>query len=221
MLDAEEAAPFRGVGRLNVAGTRFCTATLISETVIVTAAHCLFHPRTRERVPLAEFRFVAGLRLGKNAAVRWVARAVTQPDFAFEGFASPAGVVADLALLELSAPVTAAEAPAFETGPLRAGKGAGPLVIVSYARDRAQAPSIEDCGLASAFHGVAALACGVDFGASGAPVFQGEAEGRRLVAVVSAMGRVLASEEPVTLAVPVGPWIEPLLAALAAQPWEE
>lgn len=217
MLDAEAAAPFRGVGRLNVAGTRFCTATLISDTVIVTAAHCLFHPRTRERVPLAEFRFVAGLRLGKSAAVRRVARAVTQPDFAFEGFASPAGVVADLALLELAAPVTTAEAPAFETGSL----GAGPLVIVSYARDRAQAPSIEDCGLASAFDGVAALDCGVDYGASGAPVFQGKAEGRRLVAVVSAMGRVLASEEPVTLAVLVEPWIEPLLAALAAEPRQE
>ena len=46
MLEAEEAVALRGVGRLNVAGTRFCTATLISETVIVTAAHCLFDPRT-------------------------------------------------------------------------------------------------------------------------------------------------------------------------------
>ena len=92
LLAPEEAVAFRGVGRLNVAGTRFCTATLISETVIVTAAHCLFHPRTRAEVPLAEFRFVAGLRMGKSAALRRVVRAVTQPDFAFEGFASPAGV---------------------------------------------------------------------------------------------------------------------------------
>ena len=102
MLDAEEAVAFRGVGRLNVAGTRFCTATLISETVIVTAAHCLFHPRTRARVPLAEFRFVAGLPHGQDGGGAAVARAVTQPDFTFEGFASPAGVVADLALLELA-----------------------------------------------------------------------------------------------------------------------
>ena len=141
MLEADEAAAFRGVGRLNVAGTRFCTATLISETVIVTAAHCLFNPRTRERVPLGEFRFVAGLRLGETAAVRRVVRAVTHPDFAFEGLASPAGVGADLALLELDRPVPAEDAAAFATGDL--GAEAAPLAIVSYARDRAQAPSIE------------------------------------------------------------------------------
>ena len=35
------------------------------------------------------------------------------------------------------------------------------------------------------------------------------------------MGRVLATGRQVTLAVLVGPWIKPLLAALTAQPWEE
>ena len=195
MLEADEAVAFRGVGRLNVAGTRFCTATLISETVIVTAAHCLFHPRTRERVPLGEFRFVAGLRIGKTAAVRRVVRAVTHPDFAFEGLASPAGVVADLALLELAGRSPAEDAAAFATGDLGAERR--PLAIVSYARDRAQAPSIESpCGLASAFAGVAALDCAVNYGASGAPVLQGEEADRRLVAVVSAMGSVTLQRAP-------------------------
>ena len=220
LLSQEEGLAFRAVGRLNVAGTRFCTATLISETVIVTAAHCLFHPRTRAEVPLAEFRFVAGLRMGKSAAVRGVVRAVTQPDFTFEGFASPAGVVADLALLELDEAVAAEDAAAFPTGDL--AEDAGPLAIVSYARDRAQAPSIETpCELAASFAGVAALACAVNYGASGAPVLQGEEGERRVVAVVSAMGTALASKDPVTIAVLAGPWIEPLLAALAAEPRAE
>lgn len=212
MLEADEAAAFRGVGRLNVAGTRFCTATLVSRTLVVTAAHCLFNPRTRARVPLDEFRFVAGLRLGETAAVRRVARAAVHPDFAFEGLASQEGVRADLALLELARPIPHADATAFETGPL----GPEPLAIVSYARDRAQAPSIEEpCGLSAVFEGVAAIDCGVNFGASGAPVFQGD--GRTLVAVVSAMGSVLATEAPVTLVVPVAPWMDLLAADLAAQ----
>ena len=126
LLEADEAVAFRGVGRLNVAGTRFCTATLISETVIVTAAHCLYHPRSRERVPLGEFRFVAGLRIGETAAVRRVVRAVTHPDFAFEGLASPEGVAADLALLELARPVPAEDAAAFATGDLGAEAGRSP-----------------------------------------------------------------------------------------------
>ena len=41
--------------------------------------------------------------------------------------------------------------------------------------------------------GVLALDCAVNFGASGAPVLEGEGAEARLVAVVSAMGRVLAT----------------------------
>jgi hypothetical protein len=220
MLEAEEAAAFRGVGRLNVAGTRFCTATLISERVIVTAAHCLFNPRSRERVPTDEFRFVAGLRLGETAAVRRVVRAAVHPAFAFDGLATPEGVAADLALLELDREVPGEEAAAFEPGELRAD--GAPLAIVSYARDRAQAPSIEEpCGLVSVFAGILALDCAVNYGASGAPVLEGEGGERRLVAIVSAMGSVLASGRQVTLAVKVGPWTGALLEALAAEPREE
>ena len=219
MLDREEAVAFHGVGRLNVAGTRFCTATLISEAVIATAAHCLFHPRTRERVPLSEFRFVAGLRMGKAVAVRRVTRAALHPDFTFDGLASPEGVAADLALLELDEPVPAGDAPAFAPGGLREN---APIAIVSYARDRAQAPSIEaPCGLVVTFSGVTALDCAVTYGASGAPVLQGGEDDRRLVAVVSAMGSVVATRNEVTLAVLVGPWIAPLLVSLAAEPIEE
>ena len=114
----------------------------------------------------------------------------------------------------------AEDAAAFATGDL--GAEAAPLAIVSYARDRAQAPSIESpCGLVSVFAGVAALDCAVNYGASGAPVLQGEEADRRLVAVVSAMGSVLSSGRQVTLAVQVGPWTGPLLEALAAEPREE
>ena len=173
MLEADEAVAFRGVGRLNVAGTRFCTATLISRD-----GH-----RHRGALPLPPAHARAGaargvpLRrrapLGETAAVRRVVRAVTQPDFAFEGLASPEGVAADLALLELARPVPAEDAAAFATGDL--GAEAAPLAIVSYARDRAQAPSIEaPCGLVAVFAGVAALDCAVNYGASGAPVLQGE-----------------------------------------------
>jgi V8-like Glu-specific endopeptidase len=41
MLEAGEAAAFQAVGRLNIAGNRYCTATLNAPDLIVTPAHCL------------------------------------------------------------------------------------------------------------------------------------------------------------------------------------
>ncbi len=215
MLDADEAVPFRGVGRLNVAGARFCTATLVAPDEALTAAHCLFHPRTRAPVPASELRFVAGLRLGETAAVRRVAEAAVHPDFRFDGAADLAGVQADLALLRLARPVPADAATPI--GPGGFAPDGGPLTIVSYARDRAQAPSIEaPCGVVATFGAGAALDCTVNFGASGAPVLQGEGAGVHLVGVVSAMG--LADGRDVTLVALAEPALARLRALLDAEP---
>ncbi len=212
ILSAEEGAAYAAVGRLNIAGTRFCTATLIEPAVIATAAHCLYQPRTGARVPLSEFRFVAGFRRGKYAALRNTVRAATAEGYVFDGVPDFAGVSADLALLELDAPVDAEAATPLAPGPL----ADGPLAIISYARDRPQLPSIErPCPAVSSLRGVLALACGVNFGASGGPVLAGEGADARLVAVVSAMGRLVESGDDVTLAVVTEPGFAALRARLA------
>ena len=99
MLEAGEAAAFHGVGRLNIAGSRFCTATLIAPDVIATAAHCLFHPLTGARVADGELRFVAGYRMrrARRRCAGWPRRSV-DPGYAFGARATYAGVGADLAL---------------------------------------------------------------------------------------------------------------------------
>lgn len=214
LLSAEEAVAYRAVGRVNVAGTRFCTGTLIARDQVLTAAHCLYHPQTGAPVPTGEFRFVAGQRIEERTAVRRVTRAVPHPDFAFGGTADPEGVTSDLALLVLAHPITVRAAAPLAPGPL----GSGPISIVSYARDRPQAPSIEaPCGVIARFGEALALDCAVTYGVSGAPVLQGEGGDLRIVGVVSAMGRTLGGGAPrdVALAARVEPALDRLREAVS------
>ena len=89
----------------------------------------------------------------------------------------------------------------------------GPEVgIVSYAFDRAEAPSLQEvCEVIGAEAGLYVMACDVDFGSSGAPVFRIEDGVARIVSVVSAKAEY--DGQPVA----VGTMLDAPLAALMAE----
>jgi hypothetical protein len=209
-LEPEEEAVFHGVGRLNVGGTRFCTAALIAERLVITAAHCLYHPRSFEPVPIDELRFVAGQDGEAMVAVRRASRAAVPADFVFDGRPSFEHLRRDIALVELDAPITSAEAPAYPVGATPPPEAV--IEIVSYVRGRSRRASLQDgCRIDALIGQVAALDCGVNLGASGAPVFAVGKGGRWLWGVVSSTGTLMTGGE-VTLAIRV----EPELAGLEA-----
>lgn len=205
LMGAEEAAAYRAVGRLNAAGTRFCTATLIGPTEVLTAGHCLFNPRTGKRTALSELRFVPGLRRDENQGVYRVIAAALPPGYRLaRGEPGQEELRRDIALLRLE---TAPKVRPFALGALDDGTPR----VVSYDLTRSQAPSIDEiCPTLGRRDEVVTLGCGAASGASGAPILS---RAGRVVAVVSAMGRLPDGGE-FALGVLAGPWIGKLRAEL-------
>jgi protease YdgD len=195
---SDEAAPlWRAVGALNIVGGHSCTATLISETEAITAAHCLFYAATLRRVEPSNIRFVLGLRRDEYSALREVTATAILPGYSYSGGESDMQAIEqDIALLRLDRAVTPQEAVPF--GVADWPTTAVNVDIVGYGRDRRMMASIRaDCPVAARARGAAVLDCAAVPGLSGAPVTLSAAAGPQvLVAVVSAVvGTVVKSDQ--------------------------
>lgn len=198
----QEAAPIRSlqsaadtkgweaVGRLNFGSQAYCTGALIAEDLVLTAAHCLFDNASGARFEPHEIEFLAGWRNGRAAAYRGVSRVIAHPDFTYSNVDRVSRVAHDLALLQLDQPIRHASIQPYAIDN-RPNKGSR-VGIVSYARERSEAASLqESCLVMARQGGVLVLSCEVDHGASGSPIFMLE-EGKppRIVSIVSAMAKV-------------------------------
>src|SRR5271154_3135713 len=66
-VDAAEY-PFSAIGRLNVGGHGYCSAVLVAERIVLTAAHCLWLPSENRWWPPSAGVFCAGLSRRRGAA---------------------------------------------------------------------------------------------------------------------------------------------------------
>lgn len=207
MLGAHEQSDWQAVGRLNF-GDAFCTAALVLPDTVVTAAHCL-HVRATGALRLpTRTHFVAGYRLRKYLAHRKAAAFTRHPDYSFTRTVGAAEIGVDLALVKLDAPIEGAAPFGLATG-LATGDE---VSILSYGRDRPEIPSIQSpCTVSARIQAVAVLDCDVTYGVSGAPVFKTGPDGRKIVAVISAMGDYRGRKH--AFAVMLDEALGPLLAA--------
>ena len=216
LLTADDSRGFEAVGRIDIGLYSFCTGTLIDESLVLTAAHCLFDPETFGQRDLSDVEFRAGWRDGRALAYRGVRRAIVHPDYVFQGNGEGlARVVNDIALLELDRPIRGNGIHPFGTaGKPRKGDE---VSIVSYAVDREERPSLQEvCDVLARPADMLVVSCPVDFGASGAPILSFEEGAPRIVSVVSAKAEAMG--RPVSLGADVDGQIQILIDLARSAP---
>lgn len=185
----QDSEGWAAVGRLDIAGKGFCTAALIRDRLILTAAHCLYETDGKLISP-DRFSFRAGLRDGLAEAERSITRAIAHPDYEYiGGITDPTTVAMDIAVLELSQPIRNSRLQPYliSERPARGDQ----VGVVSYGRGREEAPSLQEvCDVLGQQNGVIIMSCDVEFGSSGAPVFMLRGGQTRIASVVSAMAEV-------------------------------
>jgi protease YdgD len=168
-------------------GTR-CTGVLIAPATVLTAAHCLYNPRTRALLEPVSLHVLLGYQRGEYRWHRFVARLAVGPGF--EGGKGPP--TSDWARLELAEAIPNAVAPLLMA---QAEPAPGMAVILAgYSQDRMQLlladPSCHVIRMIGTSGGrLIAHDCAATRGTSGAPLLAQEDRGWAVLGINLAAGK--------------------------------
>ncbi|WP_438955103.1 trypsin-like serine peptidase [Cognatiyoonia sp.] len=200
------------MGRLVFNGG-FCTATLIRDNLILTAAHYVYRQNGQSR-DAREFIFSAGLRGGHAEATRGVNSLVALPDYEHIPFAvNDVNVAHDIAVLRLDQVIQRADIQPFriDEQPVRGDE----IGVVSYGVGRSEAPILQEvCSVLERQTGGVLMTCDVVAGFIGSPVFTLGESAPRIVSVVSAVAPV--GDDKVSLGASLKEPLQTLLSHYAA-----
>ena len=195
------AASWKAVGRIDFGNSAFCSGTVIAPDLVLTAAHCLYRPGSSQLWPTDEIQFYAGLRDGQAVAVRGARNAAAHERFDPVAPLSALNVAYDVALIQLDEPISTFEVPPFYIYDDRIAPG--PVSVVSYGRDRADAQSRQKlCQMLLRQGDAMVFDCDVTFGSSGSPVFSSLNGRGQIMAVISGMMEIDGQKRSVGMVLP-------------------
>lgn len=165
-------APWRMIGRINLAGRGHCTATLVSADQVLTSAHCLWNRETDNWFPAQYITFVAGAEKENYQGYSTATSYQAAPGFNPHNLNSPDLIRHDWALLQLEKPLGTTLGylkPAFEKHLTIEQK----ILQAGYRADRPYVLTVENNCSIEAFYekrSVIRTSCNTLSGDSGGPV---------------------------------------------------